>query len=56
MGCVLNYSKFRDRFECPCHGATFRVYGQPTNRYDSRLPLPAIQVRIERGQVEIYTV
>ncbi len=57
MGCILNYSKFRDRFECPCHGATFRTDGQPTNRYDNRLPvLPAIQVRIERGQVEVYTV
>jgi cytochrome b6-f complex iron-sulfur subunit len=57
MGCVLNYSKLRDRFECPCHGATFRTDGRPTNQYDNPLPaLPAIQVRIQRGQVEVYTV
>jgi cytochrome b6-f complex iron-sulfur subunit len=57
MGCILNYSKFRDRFECPCHGATFRTDGQPSNPYDHRLPaLPALQVRIQRGDVEVYSV
>jgi cytochrome b6-f complex iron-sulfur subunit len=57
MGCLLNYSKFRDRFECPCHGATFEKDGQPTNRYSSPLsPLPSLQVRVERGQVQVYTV
>ncbi len=57
MGCILNYSRLRDRFECPCHGATFRTDGQPTNKYDNRLPaLPAIQARIQGGQVEVYTV
>ena len=56
MGCILNYSKLRDRFECPCHGATFRTDGQPSNQHETRLPaLPALQVRIERGQVEVYT-
>jgi cytochrome b6-f complex iron-sulfur subunit len=54
MGCILNYSKFRDRFECPCHGATFGTDGQPNNH---RLPaLPALQVRIQRGDVEVYSV
>ena len=57
MGCILNYSKFRDQFECPCHGATFKTNGQPTDKYDTPLPrLPALQVRIQRGQVEVYSV
>jgi cytochrome b6-f complex iron-sulfur subunit len=57
MGCILNYSKFRDQFECPCHGATFKTNGQPTNQYDTPLPrLPSLQVRIQRGQVEVFTV
>lgn len=57
MGCILNYSSLRHRFECPCHGATFGIDGRPTNPYDDPLPrLPALQVRIERGQVEVFTV
>jgi len=57
MGCILNYSKFRKQFECPCHGATFETTGRPTDQYDSPLPrLPSLQVRIERGQVEVYSV
>jgi cytochrome b6-f complex iron-sulfur subunit len=57
MGCILNYSKFRDRFECPCHGATFGTDGQPSHPYERRLPaLPALQVRIQRGDVEVYSV
>jgi cytochrome b6-f complex iron-sulfur subunit len=57
MGCILNYSKFRDRFECPCHGATFQTNGEPTAKYDHPLPaLPALQVRVASGQVEVYVV
>jgi cytochrome b6-f complex iron-sulfur subunit len=57
MACILNYSKFRDRFECPCHGATFEKDGLPTDQYTSPLPpLPTLQVRIEKGQVQVYTV
>lgn len=58
MGCILNFSKFRNQFECPCHGATFQPDGQPTtNQYETPLPrLPSLNVRIERGQVEVYTV
>lgn len=57
MACILNYSKFRNRFECPCHGATFEMNGQPSDQYNSPLPpLPSLNVRIERGQVEVYTV
>ncbi|MDQ6708973.1 MAG: Rieske (2Fe-2S) protein [Candidatus Dormibacteraeota bacterium] len=57
MGCILNYSKFRDRFECPCHGASFEKSGQPTDQYTSPLPpLPALQVRVAAGKVQVYTV
>jgi nitrite reductase/ring-hydroxylating ferredoxin subunit len=57
MGCILNYSKFRDQFECPCHGATFKKNGQATDQYDTPLPtLPSLQVRIKSGQVEVYSV
>ena len=58
MGCILNYSKFRNQFECPCHGATFQTNGRPTpDQYDTPLPrLPILQVRIQREQVEVFTV
>jgi nitrite reductase/ring-hydroxylating ferredoxin subunit len=57
MGCILNYSKFRNQFECPCHGATFKTDGQPTDQYEAPLPrLPTLNVRVQRGQVEVYTV
>ena len=58
MGCILNYSKFRDQFECPCHGATFQPNGRPTtDQYETPLPrLPILQVRVQRGQVEVFTV
>jgi len=56
MGCILNYSKLRDRFECPCHGATFEKDGHPTNYSSPLSPLPSLQVRVAKGQVEVYTV
>ncbi len=57
MACILNFSKFRKQFECPCHGATFLMDGQPSDPYNEPLPpLPLLSVRIERGQVEVYTV
>jgi len=57
MGCILNYSKFRNQFECPCHGATFQTDGRPTDQYETPLPrLPSLSVRVQRGQVQVYTV
>ena len=57
MGCILNFSKFRNQFECPCHGATFATDGKPSDQYSAPLPpLPPIQVRVQDGQVEVYAV
>jgi cytochrome b6-f complex iron-sulfur subunit len=59
MGCLLNWSKFRSEFECPCHGATFDLNGQPSGDYNdpsALRPLPVLQVRVDRGRVQVYTV
>ena len=56
MACILNYSKFRDRFECPCHGATFEKDGQPTNYGSPLSPLPPLRVKVVKGQVQVFTV
>lgn len=57
MGCILNYSKFRNQFECPCHGATFATDGKPSDQYSAPLPpLPPLQVRVQDGQVEVFAV
>lgn len=57
MACLLTWSRLRARFECPCHGATFSVSGRPLGgRWPGRAPLPRIDVRVQAGQVEDYTV
>jgi len=57
MGCLINWSTFRDRFECPCHGATFEKSGAPSPKYVSTLKsLPRLEVRVQEGQVEVFSV
>ncbi len=58
MACVLNWSKLRTRFECPCHGASFDQGGAQVGHYEGgSLPaLPSIKVRVQGGQVQVYTV
>ena len=57
MGCLLNWSTLRTRFECPCHGAVFAASGAPLEHYRSGLrPLPALQVRVNGEQVEVFIV
>ncbi len=58
MACVLSWSKLRTQFECPCHGASFDQNGTLTGHYEggSLPPLPTIKVRVEGGQVQVYTV
>lgn len=55
QGCILNYSKLRDRFWCPCHGATFYTSGQLDEYELSLPPLPALKSRVQSGQVEVFT-
>jgi cytochrome b6-f complex iron-sulfur subunit len=58
MGCLLNWSRFRTQFECPCHGATFDVNGKPSGDYAPGVlrPLPPVLVRVQDGQVQVYSV
>jgi len=58
MPCVLNWSTTRTQFECPCHGATFNQNGAATGAYElaDLPPLPAIHVRVQGNQVEIFSV
>ena len=57
MGCLLNYSKLRNQFECPCHGASFQTDGVPNQHYAIALRrLPWLDVRVVDGQVQVYTV
>lgn len=58
MPCALNWSKMRTQFECPCHGAEFDSGGTSTGEYGRGwlAPLPVIQVRVQEGQVQVYTV
>ena len=56
QGCILNYSKLRDKFWCPCHGATFYTNGQLDEYEISLPPLPALKSRVQNGQVEVFTV
>lgn len=58
MGCLINWSALRTRFECPCHGATFDIHGKPTGWYtggDLR-PLPPLQVRVVNDEVQVLIV
>ena len=56
QGCILNYSKLRDRFWCPCHGAIFYTNGD-LDEYELALPpLPVLKSRVQSGQVEVFTV
>ncbi len=58
MACVLNWSKLRTQFECPCHGASFDQSGALVGHYEggSLPPLPSIKVRVQGDQVQVYTV
>ena len=58
MGCLLNWSTQRTRFECPCHGATFDISGKPSGWYTGGTlrPLPPLQVRVVGSQVEVLIV
>jgi Rieske Fe-S protein len=58
MGCILNWSTIRTQFECPCHGATFELSGRASEEYEAKglRRLPSLKVRVENGQVQVYSV
>jgi nitrite reductase/ring-hydroxylating ferredoxin subunit len=58
MGCALNWSTLRTQFECPCHGATFELDGSASLEYEAKglRRLPALRVRVQGGQVQVYSV
>ncbi|MGH2514269.1 MAG: ubiquinol-cytochrome c reductase iron-sulfur subunit [Ktedonobacterales bacterium] len=57
MGCFLLWNAGDRTFDCPCHGGRFTESGTsaPTSPVAYR-PLPAIQTRVETGQVWVYVV
>ena len=57
MGCLLSWNGGARTFDCPCHGGRFTETG--ASAPDSPVaysPLPAIQTKVEAGQVWVYVV
>lgn len=55
MGCLLSWNGGARTFDCPCHGGRFTETGASSP--DSPVtysPLPAIQTKVEQGQVWVY--
>lgn len=57
MGCFLLWNAGERTFDCPCHGGRFNENGTsaPSSPV-SYSPLPAIQTRVESGQVWVFVV
>jgi Rieske Fe-S protein len=55
MACLLQWNGAEKTFDCPCHGGRFLSTGKaaPGGRY-TYAPLPAIQTKVETGQVWVY--
>lgn len=62
MGCAVNFEGSEQHFVCPCHGAEFDMHGRFLSGYHgqtyspSLAPLPPINVRVNAGAVEVWTV
>lgn len=60
LGCLVRWQEHEREFECPCHGAAFDSAGRmkygPASYRDPLPPLPAIETRVEGGQVYVWTV
>jgi Rieske Fe-S protein len=55
MGCLLTWNTSLRTFDCPCHGGSFLEDGRPAPASPvAYSPLPAIQVKVEGGQVWVY--
>jgi len=50
LGCIIDWSKEKQEFICPCHAAVFDVNGQVVSGPPPR-PLPAHQVNVVNGRV-----
>jgi Rieske Fe-S protein len=55
LGCLLDPNPAAGRLDCPCHGASFSLDGQPLSPTYTR-PLPRLQTRINGDQVEVYAL
>lgn len=55
MACLLQWNGSARTFDCPCHGGRFLASGaaDPNAPYPYP-PLPAIQTKVEAGQVWVY--
>ncbi len=50
MGCLLGWDAGQERYQCPCHGATFDRIGRSNDGRDHPT-LPMIRIRVEGGSV-----
>jgi len=57
MSCFLMWNGGARTFDCPCHGGRFSENGQaaPSSPI-AYSPLPAIQTKVEQGQVWVYVI
>jgi nitrite reductase/ring-hydroxylating ferredoxin subunit len=53
LGCMLNANAAAGRLDCPCHGASFTLAGDPLSPIYPRA-LPRLRARINGDTVEVY--
>jgi cytochrome b6-f complex iron-sulfur subunit len=55
QGCLLRHNEAAGRLDCPCHRASFSLQGNVLHQQFRQplAPLPHIQVRENKGQIEI---
>jgi nitrite reductase/ring-hydroxylating ferredoxin subunit len=60
LGCLVRWQERERELECPCHGAAFDSAGRmkygPASYREPLPPLPAIETRVDGGQVYVWTV
>jgi nitrite reductase/ring-hydroxylating ferredoxin subunit len=53
LGCVLRSGNLPGQLDCPCHGASFTLQGEPLSPEYTR-PLPRLRTRLNNGMVEVF--
>jgi nitrite reductase/ring-hydroxylating ferredoxin subunit len=53
LGCVLRSGTLPGRLDCPCHGASFTLLGEPLSP-EYTTPLPRLRTRLNDGMVEVF--